>query len=124
MTEIWTAVSPSSKATRIIATRGPGEAILKATLAPSPKHHRALPALLEAIALWEGTLVRGALVADERSITSGTSICHSYFAEVDGAPLYTLDMVWDRGRRRRADRIHGMGAFDDLRRVLREEVAR
>lgn len=124
MTDIWMAVAPSSKSTRVIATRGPNEAILKANLRTSPKHHRALPALLEALALWEGTLVRAALVADERSITSGTSIVHNYFAEIDGAPLYTLDMVWDRPRRRRADGLGGMGSFDDLRRVLRDEVAR
>ncbi len=124
MTDIWTAVAPSPRTTRIIATRGPNETILKANLLTSPKHHRALPALLEALALWEGALVRAVLVADERSITSDTSIIHKYFAELDGAPLYTLDMVWDRPRSRRADGLEGLGAFGDLRRVLRDEVAR
>jgi len=41
------------------------EAIFKAKLRPNPSHPRALPFLLEALALWQGCKVRAALYADE-----------------------------------------------------------
>lgn len=121
MTKIWTAIAPSPKGTRIIATRGPGETILKATLRTDPRHHRALPTLLEALALWEGTAVRGALIADEHSTTCDTSLFRDLYADLEGAPLFTLDVVWGRHKLPGRD---GLGDFRDLRRVLAKEVAR
>lgn len=125
MTEtIWVALAPSSHATRVIATRGPTNTILKANLRRDPRHHRALPTLLEALALWEGRHVRAALVADEHTTTCGTNLFRDCFEEIDGAPLFTLDVVWDRRRRRTTDGLTGLGEFRDLERLLTQELAR
>lgn len=124
MTDIWTAIAPSTQATRILATRGGRETILKANLKTSPQHPRALAAFLEALALWEGKAVRGALVADNHSTTSDTRLFHDYFAEAEDGPLFTLEVVWTPLKRRGRDGLSGLGDFRDLRRLLVEEVAR
>lgn len=54
-------ISPGPQGTRVIAMAGPSETILKARLSRQPSHPRALPTLLEAIALWQGVQVHAAL---------------------------------------------------------------
>jgi hypothetical protein len=125
MESIWMGIAPSATSTRVLAMAGPLDTILKARLARSPSHPRAMATLLEAIALWQGRPVRAALCADERPGGSDTSLFRETFADV-GAPLYTLDWIPARVRGRRARRrdIAGMGEFADLRQVLIDEVAR
>lgn len=126
MNEIWMAISPGALTTRVIAMAGASETILKARLGPSPSHPRALPTLLEAMALWHGTRVRAALVAAERDGLSDCSLYRGAFAD-DGGPLYTLDWVpaAARGRRRRHRDLAGsLGDFADLRQLVLFEVAR
>ncbi|MBK6520793.1 MAG: hypothetical protein IPG04_43370 [Polyangiaceae bacterium] len=60
MDSIWMGIAPGSLTTRVVAMAGPGETILKAQLATGPSTP-ALATLLEAIALWQGQPVRGAL---------------------------------------------------------------
>lgn len=75
MTEtLWAAIAPTTTTTRLIVTRGPQEAILKANLRTNPLHPRALATFLEAVALWEGRAVRAVLVADEHTTTSGSTL--------------------------------------------------
>ena len=125
MTDLWMAVAPNPGMTRLLVTRGPQEPLLKANLRKDPQHPRALPTLIEALALWEGRAIRAALVADERSTTCGSSLFHELFAEHDGGPLFTLDVVWDRRPKRRGrDGLSGLGDFRDLQRLLAQEVAR
>jgi hypothetical protein len=50
-------ISPGPSDTRVIAMAGPSDTILKARLSRQPSHPRALPTLLEAIALWQGVQV-------------------------------------------------------------------
>lgn len=125
MTEtLWAAMAPTRAATRVIVTRGPQEAILKANLRTDPHHHRALATLLEALALWEGRPVRAALVADERTTTTGSSLFRDYALGIEDGPLFTLDVVWDRKRPRVRDGLGGLGDFRDLQRLIRAELAR
>ena len=123
MTDIWMAIAPRRTATRVIVTQGPDRTLLKANLRTNPRHHRAVHTLLEAIALWEGTKVHGALVADDDSTMCGTRLFHDAFGD-ESTPLYTLDVLWDRPKRRRRDGLTGLGDFRDLRRLIADEASR
>ncbi len=125
MRSIWMGIQPERECTRVIAMAGPGaeRTLLKARLAPSPSSRRALPALLEAVALWQGRPVRAALVADTSGDSSGTRLFRDSFPDFETA-LYTLDFVEALRRPRRRDDIAGMGRFEDLRQLLLFEVAR
>jgi hypothetical protein len=125
MSTIWMGISPGPHTTRVIAMAGAGETILKARLPRDPSHPRALPTLLEAVAMWHGTKVHAALCAAERDGVSDSSLYRAAFTDF-GGPLYTLDWIPapERARRRHRD-IHGIaGDFADLRQLVLEEVAR
>lgn len=125
MDSIWLAIRPGPRSTRLLAMRGPTETILKAHLLRSPSSARALVALLEALALWEGASVRAALVVDDSSAQGGTSLYRDTFAHFgETSPLYSLDWVPEAAARRRRDGLGGMGDFGDLERVLARCVAR
>lgn len=124
MSNLWMAISPNSRATRVIAMAGASETILKARLASQPAHPRALPTLLEAIALWQGEKVHAALCAAGRDGESDSSLFRAAFADF-GGPLYSLEWVPAEGRARRRHRdLAGVGDFADLRRLLISEGAR
>jgi hypothetical protein len=124
MTTLWMGISPGPLTTRVIAIAGGNETILKARLSPSPSHPRALPTLLEAVALWQGQKVHAALAAAERDGVSDSTLYREAFTDF-GGPLYELDWVPAprRGRRRHRD-IAGVGDFADLRQLLMFEVSR
>lgn len=122
MREIWVGIHPRSTETRILATAGPAETLLKARLAATPGHPRALASLLEGLPLWQGTKIRAALSADPRDGTSGTSCFRDSLLEPTG-PLYSLEVVEPR-RRRQHDGLDGMGDFRDLRQLVLLGVAR
>ena len=122
---IWVAIHPRGSETRVLATEAGGRPLLKARLTTYPWHHRALPSLLEALALWQSRQVHAVLVAGDGHGTSGTSLCPDLGAEHARTPLYTLDVVEGRRRPpRRSDRLDGLGDFRDLRQLMLFEVAR
>jgi hypothetical protein len=124
MSKLWMAISPGPRATRVMAMAGATETILKARLAPQPSHPRALPTLLEAVALWQGMKVRAALCAAERDGVSDSSLYREAFDDFGGL-LYSLDWVPAPGPARRRHRdVAGVGDFADLRHLLVAEVAR
>lgn len=123
MESIWMGIAPSSGATRVIAMTGPSETILKAQLASDPKHPRAFATLLEAIALWQGQPVRAALCADAAGLSFDSNLYREAFS-ADGGALYSVVWVPAGVRRRRKDRLHGVGYFQDLERLVISEVAR
>jgi hypothetical protein len=125
MDSIWLGLSPSARSTRILAMRGPSETILKAHLSLRPSSARAVTALLEAIALWEGAPVRAALVVDESSTSSCPTTLYRDLFDVFGqsTPLYKLEWI-PRAARRRRDGLTGLGDFGDLERLLVRSVAR
>ena len=71
---IHAVIAPGLQSTRVMVTEVPGRTLLTAHLAPSTTHPRALPFLLEALALWEGATVRGVLAVDEWDATSATTL--------------------------------------------------
>jgi len=125
MHSIWMGIAPGPKSTRVLAMAGPCETILKAKLRPNPSHPKALPTLLEAVALWQGQRVRAALCADALDDLSVTSRYPDVFRDPSETPLYALEWVptIQRARRHRDD-LGGMGRFQDLRQVVLFEVAR
>lgn len=125
MESIWLGLSPSARSTRILAMRGPSETILKAHLSLRPASSRAVTALFEAIALWEGARVRAALVVDDSSTTPCPTTLYRDLFDVFGesTPLYQLEWV-PRAARRRRDGLTGLGDFGDLERLLARSVAR
>jgi hypothetical protein len=96
---------------------------LKARLPATVQHPRALPTLLEALALWEGTTVRAAIVADGEDASSATRLKLDWLVEGSGDPHYRLEFV-DGRRPRHRDPLDGLGRFHDLRQLLLFEVAR
>ena len=123
MRSIWMGIAPGPATTRVVAMAGPSETILKAQLSKDPVHPRALATLLEALALWEGQPVRAALCADAEGFSSDSNICREAFVD-DGGALYSLVWVPAGAHRRAKHRIHGLGNFQDLERLVLETVAR
>jgi len=121
MESLWVCINPNPTETRLLAQAGTGQALLKARLRPTPSHHRAPVALLEALALWQGMPVRTVLCVDDRD---AGSVWDSFAGlKAEGLPLYT---VQGAGRRayRRGDDLEALGGFADLGQVLRFEVGR
>lgn len=124
MTTIWMGIAPGRRETRVLAMHGANETILKGRLLLDPAHPRALPSLLEAVALWQGLPVRAALAADDRSTGCVTSLYRDAFPDTGRSPLYSLEWIPVDGRRRGRRDLRGMGDFADLRQLLLVEVAR
>lgn len=120
---LWAVIDSRRDETRVLATAGPTETVLKARLSATAQHPRALPTLLEALALWQGTAVRAAVVVDDQDGSCATRLKLAFAGELDGAPLYQLEYV-PRHRPRHRDRLGGMGGFHDLRQLALFEVAR
>ncbi|MBI4956472.1 MAG: hypothetical protein HY908_30930 [Myxococcales bacterium] len=123
MESIWMGIAPSPEATRVIAMTGPSDTILKAQLARDPRHPRALATLLEAVALWQGQPVRAALCAAGGGPSCDYDLCREAAMD-DGGALYTLIWVPAGAHRQRRHRVHGLGNFRDLERLVVTEVAR
>jgi hypothetical protein len=125
MESIWLGLSPGARSTRVLAMRGPSETILKAHLSPEPASARAVTALLEALALWEGLPVHAVLAAAGSSTSScSTTLYRDLFDVFGETPLYRLQWADEVVRRRRRDGLSGMGEFGDLARLLLRTVAR
>ncbi|PID37794.1 MAG: hypothetical protein CSA24_02460 [Deltaproteobacteria bacterium] len=120
---IWVAIHPKKTHTRVLATAGARKTLLKAHLDAQPRHRRALPALLEALALWQGAPVRAALVADEQAATSGTSLYRDCLDLVESPPLFELEVGGERRRDDDRPPIRGLGDFRDVRQLALWEVA-
>jgi hypothetical protein len=124
MHDIWLAVDPRPPQARILATAGPDETLLKARLDPRPKHPRALATLLDALALWQGTLVRAALAVGEEEPWCDMGQYGVGFPDGGQSPLWSLDCIPRARRRRRRNELVGLGDYRDLRQLLLFEVSR
>lgn len=126
MESIWLGLWPGAQGVRVLAMRGARETVFKGKLPLRPSSPRAVTALLEAIALWEGLHVRAVLVADESSMTSSATTLFRDTFEIFGerTALYELSWAPPALARRRRDPLGGMGEFADLERLLLHAVAR
>lgn len=120
---LWVTIDSRPDETRVLATAGPKATVLKARLSSTTHHPRAVPALLEALALWEGMPVRAAVVVGGADDSSATRLKLDFLTDLSSTPLYRLEFV-DSHRRRHDDRLGGMGEFHDLRQLSLFEVAR
>jgi hypothetical protein len=123
MDTIWMGIDPRASETRVLAMAGPERALLKARLRPLPSSRTALPTLLEALALWQGSPVRAALVVDGPASCARDQFARDAFGTLQ-SPLYTLEYVVGHRPVRRRDGLAGMGAFGDLRQLLLVEASR
>ncbi len=123
MESIWMGIASGARSTRVVAMSGPGETFLKAQLDSEPRHARALGTLLEAVALWQGLPVRAAISVGGRDGSCDSHLYREMFLD-DGGALYRLVWVPTGVPRRRSARLHGLGSFRDLERLVVEEVAR
>ncbi len=124
MSTIWMGIAPRTTTTSVVVMTGPAETILKATLSREPSHPRALPTLLEAIALWEGAKVHAALGADERRSGFDSNLYRDVFG-ASFAPLFEVDVVpVGRVRRDRGRVVRGMGDLRDARQLVLAEAWR
>jgi len=122
MRSLWVAIDSRRDETRVLVTAGPRETVLKARLSATAQHPRAVPALLEALAMWEGVPVRAVVVADGKDGSSTSRLKLDWLADFAGAPLYSLEFVGGHKRHHR-DRLDGLGPFHDLRQLVMFEVA-
>jgi hypothetical protein len=105
-------ITATADETRILVEDASGDRLLaRLPSLPCAAHPRALPCLVEALALWSGTKVHVVLYADERFSweNSGLSDALSFgidtlFFEVEVVPL-------EPRRRRTAKRLTGLGSF-------------
>lgn len=107
MNRPWIVWSPGPTATRVMVTSGE-QILLKVRLSPGPSHPRAAQWLMEAIALWEGTPVRGVISADAEHGTYAKSFWDAVGMDLGGA-LYTLGLAGAEPSGR-----HQLSFFDDL----------
>jgi len=124
MHAIWVAIRTGPTETRLLATAGPHETLLKARLLADPRHPRALSTLLEALALWHGAPVRAVLAAVSSASGSAPRLLHECVADFGQTPLYSLEYAATARPARPRDRLDGLGDFRDLRQLLLAEVAR
>lgn len=103
----------TSRSTRVLVRVGPDE-VLKAVL-PTPSaqpHPRALPLLLESMALWHQAPVHAVLSAVEEESWFWLGLVDAFCAGQDTVH-YTVEL---RLREQvRGLRVAGLGSFDDLR---------
>lgn len=111
-------ITATTHETRILVQDSSGDLLLaRLPSLPCVSHPRALPSLLEALALWCGTKVTVVLYVDEQfswgqsglSDTLGFGV-DTLFFEVEVVPL-------ELRHRRRAKRLTGLGSFARERRA-------
>lgn len=123
MRSLWVAIDSRTDETRILVMEGPRETVLKARLSAVAQHPRAVPTLLEALAMWHGMPVRAVVVVDDQDRSSVMRLKLEWLADFVGEPLYKLKFVDGRKARHR-DQLDGLGQFHDLRQLVMFEVAR
>ena len=108
---------PSATRTRVLLSHGPDE--LLRTLLPSPsqvRHERAAITFLEGLSLWLDAKLHVVLSVDARE--AGFCLGLTDEMGVGIRSVYFDVEVLDRGvRRRRGQRIRGIGDFADLRQL-------
>lgn len=88
---IRAAIFPQSTRTRVVV-RQDSSYLLKARLSPRPAHPRALPRLLEAIALWQGRKVHAVLSAGGWDGACVEDLLRDSLADF-GGPFYSLQLT-------------------------------
>jgi hypothetical protein len=119
---IMVTIKASSSETALLVKQGPDELMI-ARLGPgSFAHRRALPALMEALALWFQSRIYVVLCAQSEESASSTGLVDGL-----GCGLGTLHFEVDvllPGPRRAGARLRGLGNLRELRREAARRVSR
>jgi hypothetical protein len=110
-------VDPRPPEARVLVVNHLGETLLKVCLGTRPILARALPTLLEALAMWTGAPVKCALFVGYEEPWCAMGTFGVYGDERDINPLYQVEAVEIRPRLRKSKDITGMGEFRDLRQM-------
>ena len=110
-------LSPSSKWTRVLVRHGADE-LLRAILPPPSqvRHERSTITFLEGLAMWLDAKLHVVLSVDARE----AGFCLGLINEVGvgiGSVYFDVEVHDRRARRRRGQRIRGIGDFTDLRQL-------
>jgi hypothetical protein len=108
---------PSAARTRVLVTAGPDE-LLRAIL-PSPsqlQHERATIAFLESLALWLNAKLHVVLSVDAREAGCCLGLTDELGVGVRSL-FFEVEVRDRRARRRRGQRIRGIGDFSDARQL-------
>jgi hypothetical protein len=110
---VFLKTSPHS--TKVLVRLAEHEVLKAALLTPRTPHPRALPTLLEAMALWYQTPVHAVLCATDEASWCRLGLLDELCLSADTVH-YTVEL---RQRERdRRQRIAGLGNFDDLRQLV------
>ena len=113
--QLTATLTTNPEVTRILV-RADDDVVLKAALLSRgwPPHRRAVPALLEALALWHQVPVRAVIGVGELDWWSRLGLVE----DLDGGAVtvhYTVEV--SAPKRRRGQRIRGLGVFVDPRQL-------
>ena len=105
----------SPRSTKILVRVDDDEVLKAVLLTPIAPHPRALPTLLEAMALWYQAPVHAVLSATDEASWCRLGLLDELCLGADTVH-YTVELRQrDRGRRQR---LAGLGNFDDLRQLV------
>lgn len=105
----------SPRSTKILVRLADDEVLKAVLLTTATPHPRALPTLLEAMALWYQAPVHAVLCATEEASWCRLGLLDDLCLSADTVH-YTVELR-ERERERR-QRIAGLGSFDDLRQLV------
>ena len=113
-------ITVTATETRILVQDATGDRLLARLPPPAAiAHPRAIPSLLESLALWSGAMVPTVLYVDEASDWQRSGLCEALgfgietlFFEVEVVPL-------EHRQRRGAKRLTGLGSFAMERAICR-----
>jgi hypothetical protein len=105
----------SPHSTKILVRVNDDEVLKAVLLTPTTPHPRALPTLLEAVALWYQAPVHAVLCATEEASWCRLGLLGEFCLSADTVH-YTVELR--QRERERRQRIAGLGSFEDLRQLV------
>ena len=112
---ITVTIRVSSAETQLLVKHGPDELMMGRLGPPGFAHAKALPALMEALALWFQSRIRVVLFAASAESASSTGLVDGLGCGL-GTLHFEVDVVLP-GERRRGVRLRGLAGFRALRRA-------
>lgn len=116
MYRLQATVTATSSETRVLVTDQQGDRLIARLGALSAAHPRALPTLLESLALWSGSPLHVVLYVDETSSWERTGLVDALGFGRDEL-FFAVEVVPREAGRHRAKRLSGLGSFARERRI-------
>jgi len=111
---ITVTIKASSSETALLVKQGPDETMIARLGPPSWAHQRALPALMEALALWFQSRIHVVLCAASEQVALSTGLVDGLGCGL-GTLHFEVDVVFP-GEHRPGVRLRGLGNLRELRR--------